>query len=276
MAFLAFGLEGLLADVRVEAWVLRLLGAAALIGGGALVAWIVQWVAVRLLRTWSGRLSGGAASFVGRELGSPFAGPRIDETSLDLVGRSLFLLVFLVFVAAATETLELRVVSTWVLGLANYLPQVFAAALVMVLGLLAGSVARIAVARAASTAGLDYAAPLGRLVQVVVIGITAIVAVDQLGLEVSVLVIAVSIALAASLGGAALAFGLGARTAVSNIIATHYLARTYDVGQVVRVGDHQGEIVAIAPTAVVLETPEGRVHIPAKEFSERISTLIEE
>ena len=97
------------------------------------------------------------------------------------------MLVFLVFVAAATETLELPVVSTWVLGLAGYLPQVFAAALVMVLGLLAGSVLRIAVAQGASTAGLEYAAPFGRMVQLGVIGVSAVVAVDQLGIEVSFL-----------------------------------------------------------------------------------------
>ena len=108
-----------------------------------------------------------------------------------------------------------------------------------------------------------------------VIGVTGVVAVDQLGIEVSFLVIAVSIALAASLGAAALAFGLGARTAVSNIIATHYLARTYEVGQRVRVGEHEGRIAEISPTAVILETGEGRVHIPAKEFSEQISTLID-
>ncbi len=264
-----------LCRVVSSGWFLRVLGAGGLVVAGAVVGWVVRWVGVRLLRVWSDRLSGGAVSFVGGEFQSQFERAHLDETSLLLFGRSLFVLVFLVFVAAATETLELPVVSTWVLGLAGYLPQVFAAALVMVLGLLAGSVFGIAVAQGASTAGLEYAAPFGRMVQLGVIGVSAVVAVDQLGIEVSFLVIAVSIALAASLGGAALAFGLGARTAVSNIIATHYLARTYEVGQRVGVGDHEGRIAEIGPTAVTLETAGGRAHIPAKEFSEQISTLIE-
>lgn len=267
--------QSLFVDVQIEGWALRWLGAAGLIAGGALAAWVVQWVALRLLRLWSDRLAGGAASLMGHGFGPEVERAHLAETSLALFGRSIFLLVLLVFVAAATELLELPVVSTWARGLATYLPQVFAAALVVVLGLLAGSVARIGIGQAASTAGLDHAAALGRVVQMAVIGVTGVVAVDQLGIDVSFLVIAVSIALAASLGAAALAFGLGARTAVSNIIATHYLARTYEVGQRVRVGEHEGRIAEISPTAVILETGEGRVHIPAKEFSEQISTLIE-
>lgn len=268
-------MQSLLLDVPIEGGALRGLVAAGLIAAGAAAGWIVQWVALRLLRIWGDRLSGKAASFVDREFDSQFERARLAETSLALLGRSIFLLVLLVFVAAATEILELPVVSTWARGLATYLPQLFASALVLVLGLLAGSVARIGIAQAASTAGLDHAAALGRLVQMAVIGVTAVIAVDQLGIEVSFLVIAVSIVLAASLGGAALAFGLGARTAVSNIIATHYLARTYEAGQLVRVAGREGRIAEISPTAVILETAEGRVHIPAKEFSEQISTLIE-
>ena len=160
------------------------------------------------------------------------------------------------------------------LGLANYLPQVAAAAIVIVLGVLAGSFARIAVTQAASSAEVEFAAPLGSLAQIAIIAISGVVAVDQLGLEISFLVIAVSIALAAGLGGAALAFGLGAQTTVSNIVATHYLAQTYRVGQRVRVGDHEGRIAEMLPTAVILETGDGRVHVPAKEFSEQISTLV--
>ena len=177
----------LFVDLQVDGWILRVLGAGGLVVAGAVVGWVVRWVGVRLLRVWSDRLSGGAVSFVGGEFQSQFGGAHLDETSLSLFGRSLFVLVFLVFVAAATETLELPVVSTWVLGLAGYLPQVFAAALVMVLGLLAGSVLRIAVAQGASTAGLEYAAPFGRMVQLGVIGVSAVVAVDQLGIEVSFL-----------------------------------------------------------------------------------------
>ena len=86
----------------------------------------------------------------------------------------------------------------------------------------------------------------------------------------------VAVVIGAMLAGAGLAFGLGARTAVSNIIASHYVAQTYRVGQVVRVSGVEGKIVQTTPTAVFVAVPEGRVMIPAKQFSEEASVLLTE
>jgi small-conductance mechanosensitive channel len=74
----------------------------------------------------------------------------------------------------------------------------------------------------------------------------------------------------------ALAVGLGARSEVSNIIAVHYLSRAYAVGQRVRIGEADGRIVEIGLTGVALETSRGRLHVPAKEFSEQVSCLVAE
>ena len=75
-------------------------------------------------------------------------------------------------------------------------------------------------------------------------------------------------------GGSALAFALGSRTAVANILALHYVAQSYKVGQRVRLGDLEGEIVEFKKTAVVVATADGLVLVPAQEFSERRSTLV--
>jgi hypothetical protein len=89
-----------------------------------------------------------------------------------------------------------------------------------------------------------------------------------------VLTVLLAVVLGAMLGGVALAFGFGARTAVSNIMGSHYLRQVYQVGQTVRLGAIQGEIVAITTTAVVIKAQDGRVVVPAKEFSEAPSTLL--
>lgn len=259
---------------RIEAFAPELLGAAALLLTGVIAAWIVSWIGVRALRLWSERLAGGVGSLMGGKVEARLPRSRLDPASLRLVGRALFFLVLLVFLAGAADVVELPAVSAWALGLAQYLPRVLAAAIVVVVGVLAGGLARIVATEAAASAHVDRAGALGRLAQVVIVAVSAVVAVDQIGFEVTFLVIAVSIALAAGLGAAALAFGLGARTVVSNIVATHYLAQTYQPGQRIRVGDDEGRIAEIAPIAVVLETADGRVHIPAKAFTEQTTTLI--
>lgn len=274
LPFLASALDR--AQERLEEFAPQLGAAAALIAVGFIIAWLIRSVALRVLRIWSERL-GDRADAMSEHSGlkAPVERVRPDNAAIDLVGRAVFFLVFLVFFAAATEALELPVVSAWVLGLANYLPQVVAAAAVLLLGVITGNFARRFVSGAADTADVVYSAALGRAAHITIVSVSAVIAVDQLGVEVTFLVITVAIVLAAGLGSAALAFGLGAQTAVRNIVATHYLAGRYQVGHRVRVGDVEGRVVEITPTAVILASLEGEVMVPAKEFSEQTSVLVE-
>ncbi len=61
---------------------------------------------------------------------------------------------------------------------------------------------------------------------------------------------------------------------MSNIIAAHYVRKAYRVGDSVRIGDQQGRIAEITNTAVVLETEEGRVMVPTRQFNEQVSVLL--
>jgi len=104
--------------------------------------------------------------------------------------------------------------------------------------------------------------------------LAATVAIDQLGIEITFLVVVAAIVLGATLGAVGLAFGLGARESVSNLLACHYLAKWYRVGHVVRVGEHEGRIVEILPSAVVLQTGDGRLYLPARQFADQPSLLV--
>jgi len=83
-----------------------------------------------------------------------------------------------------------------------------------------------------------------------------------------------AIVVACVLGGLSIAFSLGARVYVSNLIGAHYLSREYRAGERVRVGGQEGVILEITPVAVVLETPEGRLTVPARLFSEEATLLL--
>jgi small-conductance mechanosensitive channel len=109
---------------------------------------------------------------------------------------------------------------------------------------------------------------------VVLVFFGLVTAADQLGIHSTLLTVVVATAVGAVLGGATLAFGLGSRVAVSNIVAIFYLLKTYRVGQTVRIGDIEGEIVEITQTGVFIASPTGRVLVPGRCFSEQTSTLV--
>ena len=251
---------------RITQQLPNVLGAAALL--------LIGWGLAHLLRTWSRRLIGGLDWFV-RNSTIEILLRRIgmDRGASDVISGILFWLVILLFFTAATETLGLPVLATWLAGVSYYLPRVLVAVLIVFAGLLAGNLARDAVIGAAGAARLAYGTLLGKAVQSVILLIAIVTGVDQLGIESRFLTATITIVIAATIGGAALAFGLGSRTAVSNIIAAHYLRQIYRVGHMVRVGAVHGKIVEITATAVILESPDGRILVPAKEFSEGVSVL---
>lgn len=193
-----------------------------------------------------------------------------------MIGGFVFWVVFVFFLAAALETLGLPVVTASLSRAAYYLPNVLAALLVVFAGLIAAKVVGGAVARAAAAAGMTFGPAIGGTVRGTVILVAVVVAIDQIGIQANILIVLVSVVIGATLAGAGLAFGLGARTAVSNIIASHYVAQAYRIGQTVRVAGIEGKIVQTTPTAVFITGPEGRVMMPAKRFGEEPSVLVSE
>lgn len=243
---------------------------------GAASLLVIGWLIARTFRFGTARLMGRLNRLSsGRALGREMKSSGMDEMASNVVSMVVFWAVFLFFVAAATEALGLAVVTSGLGRLAGYLPIVLAAVLVLLAGLLAGNLAQSVVTKAVSSAKLGYAEALGRAAKVGIFLVSGVVALDQVGIDSTLLILVTTIVIGMVLGGLALAFGLGARTVVSNIVASHYLTQAYQVGENIRVGDIEGRIEEIQPTCVIIDSPVGRVLVPAKEFSETSSVLLD-
>lgn len=193
-----------------------------------------------------------------------------------LVGRLIYWLVFLFAAATAVQVLGLPLVSRAAERLSSYLPGALTGIAVFFVGVVVASLAGGIAAAAASSAGISYSGALGRAVQGLLLVLAALVGMEQIGVHGELLVTLLTVVIGVGLAGAALAFGLGARTAVSNIVGAYYVAQTYRVGQTIRVGEFEGRIVRATATGVVLDNKGGQVFVPAHVFSEQPSILITE
>jgi small-conductance mechanosensitive channel len=193
-----------------------------------------------------------------------------------LLSRFFYWLVFILFGAAAIEVLGFPVVSRVAERLATYLPNFVTALAILFVGVVAASLMGSVAAAAAASAGVVYAGAVGRTVQGVLLVLSVLIGLEQIGVHGQLVVVLLASIIGVLLGGAALAFGLGARGAVSNIVASYYVAQSYRVGQTVRVAGFQGRIARTTPTAVILDTREGQVLIPARVFTEEASVLVTE
>ncbi len=239
----------------------------------AIALLVIGWLAAWVLRLMVERI----VDRLGRLLPSADSASASERRRVRVViGRVAFWTVLVGFLMAATEVLGLPLVTTWVNGIAAWLPRLLVAIVVLVAGIALGRLVRRGVARGAHGAGISYSARLGALAQILVVGATVLVAAEQLGVQVSFVTSALMIVLACLLGGAALAFGLGSRSVVENILSGHYVRQLYEVGNVVRIDGIEGRVLRLTPTAVVLQTEEGEIVVPAQEFSRVRSMRVSE
>jgi len=269
----AFTLEGLAtAFQNITVQVLDYLPRVA----AAVFVMILGWLLARLLRLLIVRAIGRLDQLWQRLISKQGLGhlqPRHPPARI--VGELVFWLLMLIVVTLATEILGLDIFGVWLKEIVSYLPLAVAGLLIVLVGFMVSSLARDLVASAAATAGLSHGDLLGRTAQIIILFITIIIGIDQIGIDVAFLSIVVGIILATMLGGIALAFGFGARTHVSNIIAANQLRQIYQVGDKVRIADVEGRITDITVSRVIVETEAGSVDVPAKLFDEQITMITE-
>ena len=245
----------------------RLVAAVVLLAVGVLLAILLRALAVRIV----GAIE---RAIPGRAFRTSFGGLARERRVADIVGAVVFWAVLLFFVATAADALRLPLLSAAVASLSLFVPRVMVAVLIVVAGLVMGNVARGAITAAAARAGAALGRGLGQIVRLAIVMAAVLIAVAELGVDITLLTAVFSVAFAALLGSFAIAFGLGARTAMSNIIGSHYMRQTFEVGQMVRVGGIEGTIAELTATTVILEVPEGRMIVPAKQFGELPSMLV--
>ena len=133
----------------------------------------------------------------------------------------------------------------------------FAAALVLLAGILLAQLLNSMVKGAAEGVRLEYAAGLGRIVQGMVIIISVSVAIGQLEIKAELLNYVVVIVLLTIGLACALALGLASKNIVGEIIAGIYVRELYELGQNVQVNDVEGRIEEIGTVKTILVNDAG-------------------
>lgn len=236
---------------------------------------LAGWIIARLLRALTirsaGLLNRSIASLSARA-GARVAGLR--EPTMRMIAAVIYWLVLLFFITAATNVLGLTVFAGWLDRIIAYLPKIISGGFIIVAGVVLANIARDAVLGAFTGVPETQRGHLARGAQVVTLTLLIIVGLEQVGVNVTVITTVLSIVVACLLGGLSIAFSLGARVYVSNLIGAHYLSSEYREGERVRIGGQEGVILDITSVAVVLETPEGRLTVPARLFSEEATLLV--
>jgi small-conductance mechanosensitive channel len=239
---------------------------------------IVGWLLARLIRGMIIRAIHGLDRLL-LKFNSQRASPRpplVQERSVKAVGALFYWTVILLFLTAATQVLGLGVFSDWLSGIMTYLPAVIAGILILLAGFVFSLMVKDLVTAAANSAHIAYAELLGQTVQILIFSTAVVVGIDQMGINITFLIVIIAIILGMVFGGLALAFGLGAKSVVGNLLAAHYVRQSYQIGDTVEFNDIKGRIVQVTNVAIVVEHPRGQTHIPTALFLTGQSTRVED
>lgn len=195
-----------------------------------------------------------AARFGGRQ--RALFSPAVQQTA----SVTAFVAVLAVAVVVAVRLLDIDQLSAWLDVVLAYVPRLVLGLVIIGAGIVLGTLVRNLCANLVTQG--DANALLPRLTQVVLVLIALVTGLQQFGIDISFITQLSLIVLGAVLGGLSIAFALGSRQYVANLMAQSELAR-YAIGDRLRIDEDEGEIVEIHRTGLMLATAEGLVAIPA-------------
>ncbi len=241
---------------------------------GAMLLLLLGWLTARFIRMILVRdtsaVTAGINRLVPRKLARKLTP---SQQAMGIVGQVGFWAVLLLFVTAAAEAAALPILSAWLDQIVAFMPRALAAGVVLLVGYVLSSVARDAVTAPLSAAGISQARFVGVVVQATVLAASVIIGVAQIGIDVTFLTIVTAIALGSVLVSFAIAFALGARDLVANLIGIQQMRGRFVIGQTIRLDGTEGEILEFSASAVVLDTADGTMTIPGQRYS-AVSTLL--
>lgn len=228
---------------------------------GFLMARIIKFLMIKLVR------------YVSAIIHQKFEQINLEHTA-PYIGTGFFWFVMLATFILVSDLLRLTFFTQGLQTILGYSPNIVAATVIVFVAMVFGKFVSKTISTIGSQIGFRYGKSLGKITHYLIIFSAIIIAIDQLGIQVTFLIQMMNITLASIFFAAAFAFGLGAKTSVSNILASFYVRKIFKEGDFIRIGNVEGVIVSIDATMVKIDTEMEQIFIPAKSFSEMQTVLI--
>ncbi|MEL6485142.1 MAG: hypothetical protein AAFP96_09890, partial [Bacteroidota bacterium] len=175
---------------------------------------------------------------------------KINE--MDLFGKGSFKLdiikivlgfvkwvLLLVFLIVAADILSWEIISTEIGNLLRYLPRLFSALALMMIGLYVGNFVKNTVKKLFESLEFSGSNVVSNLLFYIIVIFISITALNQAGIDTTIITNNITMILGAFLLAFAIGVGLGSRDIITDLLRSFYTRRTYAVGDKVVNGTGQ-------------------------------------
>ncbi|MEO9804770.1 MAG: hypothetical protein ABJF04_16055 [Reichenbachiella sp.] len=190
----------------------------------------------------------------------------IITTPSKIVAKFVYWVIILLFFVTASDTLGWSVVSESISDLISYLPKLFSAIVIFVIGFYIANLVRGGLRGILESLSVTSGTLISTFAFYLIVTIITLTALNQAGVDTAVITSNVTLILGGIILAFAISFGLGSRDVLINILSSFYSKENFEVGQKIEMGQVKGEIEKLDRISCILKTTDGKVVFPAKRL----------
>lgn len=232
-----------------------------------LVGWLATKLIVRLLKKTLKLLKADKLDIILNDI-EIIEGKKLNFETIKIVSSFVKWILYVVLIVMVSDALNLTMISKQISNLLAYLPQLFAALVIFIIGLILANFLRKSIKSFFDSMDLSGSKIISQIVFFIILIFTSITALNQAGVDTQIITNNITMILAAFLLAFSLAIGFGAQKVVGELLKTFYARKTYEVGQVIEFNNVKGEIESIDGISVKLITSTGKLIVPIKDIVE--------
>lgn len=213
-----------------------------------------------------GFVLGSLAAAISRRVTSADSRPEVIRSSAGSIATLAFSIVLIASLIIALGLINGQAVDQLLSDTARFFPKVISAAIVVIVANIVSNLAEMGVARSLGHVSPVIRQRVPKLVKSAIMGFAVIIAAGQLGINTTIVLIAVAALLFGISLAAAMLAGLGGRSVAEEVAAGRAIRRELKVGDTVRIGEIEGDIAAIGSTSTQITAPDRVTLVPNTEI----------
>ncbi len=238
---------------------------------GALIVLIIGWIITKILvRITRKVLKLAKANKLDDKLNDIeiVEGKEFNFDTIKIVSSFVKWLMYIMLMIMASDILGLEIISTQISELLGYLPQLFSALIIFILGLLFANFVKKGLKSLFDSMDLSGGKLLSQVVFFLILTFISVTALNQAGINTEIITDNINMIIGAFLVAFALAFGFGAKEVVVKLLKGFYARKTFEIGQKIIFNNTEYEIDAVEGISMILKNKDGKLVVPINDVME--------
>lgn len=195
-------------------------------------------------------------------------GKKLNFDTIKVISNFVKWLMYIMLLIMVSDILGLQIISNQISVLLAYLPQLFAALVIFTAGLLFANFVKKGLKSFFDSMDLSGAKIISQIVFFLLLIFISITALNQAGIDTTIITSNITMILASFLVAFSLAVGLGAKTVVGKLMNTFYARKTFEVGKKIIFNNEECTIEAVENISVILKNSKGKLIVPISDLVE--------